>query len=174
MEIIEIARKTLEGYFRGGNFEPSTEIKEKFKEIKSCFVTLTKEGSLRGCIGSLEARQELWKEVQENVVSAAFADFRFLPLKEKELKDIKIEVSVLSRPQKLVYKDIEELLNKINKEMGIILQKGLHSATFLPQVWEDIEDKIKFLEHLSLKAGLSKEAWKTSEILHYKIKSEKE
>lgn len=174
MNLTQLARKTLEAYFQEKEFEPNQELKDKFKEKKACFVTLTKNGNLRGCIGSLEPRQELWKDVQENSLNSAFNDPRFFPLQEKELKDIKIEVSVLSKPQKLEYKNEEDLLNKINKEMGIILKKDFCSSTFLPQVWEQIPDKIQFIEQLSLKAGLNKDAWKTSDISYYTADIEEE
>ncbi|OHE04960.1 MAG: AmmeMemoRadiSam system protein A, partial [Sulfurimonas sp. RIFCSPLOWO2_12_FULL_34_6] len=96
--LTEIARRTIEEHFKGKEFIPDDKTKEYYKEKQACFVTLTFGGKLRGCIGSLEARQELWKNVAENAVSAAFYDTRFIPLKKEELKKIKIEVSVLSPP----------------------------------------------------------------------------
>ncbi len=160
MNLPELARKTLEAYFEDKNFEPDKETKRKFSDKKACFVTLTKHNELRGCIGSLEARQELWKDVQENSINAAFHDFRFMPLAKDELNEIKIEVSALSKPERLEYKNEKEILNKINSKMGIILKNGSFSATFLPQVWEQIPSKVEFLQQLSLKAGLDKNAWK--------------
>ena len=139
-------------------------------------MTLTKNNNLRGCIGSLYASQPLWKEVQENALRAAFQDPRFFPLTKNELNEIKIEVSVLSEPKKLPFKDENDLLKKINKNMGIIIKKNFKSATFLPQVWEQLPDKKEFLEHLCLKAGLNKDDWKSknTEILYYFVESEKE
>ncbi len=174
MDILQLARKTLENYFNNKKFEPDAETKLKYSEKKASFVTLTKNTSLRGCIGSLEAHQELWKDVQSNSVNAAFSDPRFPQLTKSELSQIKIEVSVLSIPKKLEYKNEQELLNKINSQMGIILKKGFSTSTFLPQVWEQIPDKIKFLEQLSLKAGLPQDAWKTVEIQYYTVKKYKE
>jgi AmmeMemoRadiSam system protein A len=117
----------------------------------------------------LEARQELWKDVVENAVNAGFSDFRFFPLNKSELKKIKIEVSVLTEPKKLEFKNEKELLEKLNKSMGVILKKGFYTSTFLPQVWEELPNKIEFLEHLSLKAGLNKDAWKNAEIFYYNV-----
>ena len=174
LNLPQLARKTLKGYFNGKKFIPDKKTLEKYKEKQACFVTLTKNGNLRGCIGNLKARQELWKDVQENAINAAIHDFRFSGLTENELGEIKIEVSVLSPPKKLDAKNPEQILDKINKDMGIILKKGPYTATFLPQVWEQISDKITFLEQLSLKAGLNKDAWKNSEILYYKVIIEKE
>ncbi len=174
MKLTEIARKTLENYFAGKKFSPDESTKKEFGEKRACFVTLTINGGLRGCIGSLEARQELWKDVMQNAVNAAFNDPRFPPLSKEELKRIKIEVSVLSEKKKLSYKDEKDLLEKIDNKMGIIIKKNGYSATFLPQVWEQLPDKIEFLEQLSLKAGLNKDSWKQSEIFYYRVEAEEE
>ena len=79
----------------------------------------------------------------------------------------------MTEPKKLNFKNPDELLKKINNLMGIILEKGGYTVTFLPQVWEQIPDKIKFLEELSLKAGLSKDSWKSpsAEFFYYKVKA---
>ncbi len=174
MKLTELARKTIELHFLGNLFQPDEKTKEKYKDKKACFVTLTKRGSLRGCIGSLEARQELWKDVQENSINSGFYDTRFAPLTKDELDKIKIEVSVLSKHIKLNYKNEKDLLNKLDNKMGVILKKDNFSSTFLPQVWEQILDKTEFLENLSLKAGLNKDAWKKAEIWYYYVEIEKE
>jgi uncharacterized protein len=174
MNLPELARKTLEAHFQNKKFEPDEATKKKYSKEQACFVTLTKSGDLRGCIGSLEAHQILWKDVQERAVDAALNDSRFLQLTKDELKKIKIEVSILSLPKKLEFKSPDDLLNKISHKMGLILKKGFYSSTFLPQVWEEISDKKEFLEHLSLKAGLSKDSWKTSEFWFYTVDAEKE
>lgn len=176
MNLPQLARKTLEVYFKNPSkqFEPDDATKKKYSKEQACFVTLTKSGDLRGCIGSLEAHQILWKDVQERAVDAAVNDPRFLPLSQDELKKIKIEVSILSVPKKLEFKSPDDLLNKLNRKMGLILQKGIYSSTFLPQVWEEISGKKEFLEHLSMKAGLSKDSWKTSEFWFYTVDAEKE
>jgi len=162
LKLTEIARRTLEAYFEGKQFELDEETKKQFEEKKASFVTLTlnKNGDLRGCVGSLEANKELWKDIQENALNAAFKDTRFQALEKKELNKVEIEVSVLSTPERLEFENTEELLRKITNKMGIILKKGFLSATFLPQVWNQIQSKQKFLEQLSIKAGLNKDAWK--------------
>lgn len=164
LTLCEIARKTLESIFEGKKFQPDKKTKNKLSEKKACFVTLSINDELRGCVGCLEANQELWKNVQENAVSAAFNDYRFSPVKKNELKNIKIEVSVLSKSKLINHKDENDLLNKINNKMGIILRGNLHSAIFLPRVWKQLPDKTEFFEHLSLKAGLDKDVWRNPEI----------
>jgi len=174
MKLTRLARKAIENYFEGIIFDPDTKTKQKYKAKKACFITLTKKGNLRGCVGSLQAYQSLYKDVISNAINAAFRDYRFKPLDRSEFSDINIEISVLTDPKSLPYKNEDELLKKINSNMGLILQKGSYSSTFLPQVWEEIPDKINFLEQLSLKAGLNKGAWKKSQFQYYKIKSQKE
>ena len=174
MNLVELARKTIESSFKKEAFEPDQETKRKYKAVQSSFVTLTINNELRGCIGSLLPRQELYKDVQENAINASFHDSRFPKLKESELKSIKIEVSILSEPKRLYYKNEQDLLNRLFKDMGIILRKGHSSATFLPQVWEQLKDPKEFLEHLSQKAGLDKDAWKTADIYYYMVNVEEE
>lgn len=174
MKLIEIARKAIEEYFENKIFELDEKTKKRYAEKQACFVTLTENKRLRGCIGSLEPRQELWRDVQENAINSAFNDSRFNPLAKNELKKIKIEVSVLSKPKKLEFKNERDLLNKLKSNFGVILRKGFYTATFLPQVWEQITNKIRFLEELSRKAGLNKDSWKSSEIYYYTVDIDKE
>lgn len=177
MKLTEIARKTLKSCFKNKIFEPDEKTKKKYFHNKACFISLHKDtGDLRGCIGCIYSEHELWKSVQENTIKAAFEDPRFNPVNENELRHIKIEVSVLSVPEKIIFNNTGELLNKIDKDMGIILKKDIFSATFLPQVWNQIPEKINFLEFLSEKAGLDKDAWKNpeTELWFYRVKVEKE
>lgn len=174
MNLLQLARKTIEYYLKNKELKIPEELKKKYSEKKASFVTLTKNKELRGCIGSLYPKQELWKDVKENVINATFHDPRFNPLTKQELEKIKIEISILTIPKKINFKDEKELLNKINKNMGIILKKGFGTSTFLPQVWEEISDKKAFLEQLSLKAGLDKDAWKNAEIYSYEVEKMRE
>jgi uncharacterized protein len=174
IKLTKLARKTLEEYFKGKQFIPDDHTKSIYNEKQACFVTLTLNGNLRGCIGSLAPGRELWRDVQENAINAAIHDFRFSKLTGEELDKIKIEVSVLSLPKKVNSVSEKDLLMRINPGRGFIVKKGSSSATFLPQVWEQIPDKIEFLEQLSMKAGLNRNAWKTGEILSYTVNAEKE
>lgn len=119
------------------------------------FVTLTKQGQLRGCIGSLQAHRPLLADVRANAVAAALHDPRFYPLEKEEFKQVQVEVSLLTPPEPLSFTDEADLLQKIVPfEDGIVISCGLHRATFLPQVWEQIPDPRLFLAHLKQKAGL--------------------
>jgi len=166
-ELLYLARAALESRFKDEEVEIPENVKEKYSEDGACFVTLTKNGSLRGCIGSLEARQALYKDVIENAINAGFRDFRFGVLDEDELDDVKIEISVLSKPSKLGKGS--EVFDRINNNMGIILELDGRSATFLPQVWEQISDKVVFLEELAVKAGLGRDDWKDAELWSYEV-----
>jgi len=97
--------------------------------------------------------------------AAAFNDSRFSPLSFEELKDTTIEVSILTQPKKINYTDADDLIAKLTPGIdGVIINKNYHSATFLPQVWEQLKDPETFLTHLCTKAGLSADAWKSSNL----------
>ncbi len=173
-ELLKLARETIEMFFDDKEPKVSEGIKKKYSKTQGCFVTLTEHGHLRGCIGCINAHQELYLDVIENAINAAFNDPRFSPVLRRELEDIRIEVSVLSTPQKLEYKDEKDLLKKIDKKMGIILQKGPYRATYLPQVWEMVPKKKQFLEELSMKAGMDRNAWKNAEVYYYRVEKAEE
>ncbi len=143
-----------------------------FQEKRGTFVTLTKKGQLRGCIGSLEASESILNGVKRNAINAAFHDPRFSPLKTDELDKVDIEISILTQTQSLKYSDSKDLLAKLQVNVdGLILRKGSASATFLPQVWEQLPKPKQFLSHLCLKAGLSADTWKNKrlEISTYQV-----
>jgi AmmeMemoRadiSam system protein B/AmmeMemoRadiSam system protein A len=119
------------------------------------FVTLTRDGQLRGCLGSLEARRPLGEDVAENALAAAFRDPRFEPVGAAEWPRLRVEVSLLSPPKALHFADEAELLAAlVPGEDGVILEADGRRATFLPQVWETLADKRQFLRELVRKAGL--------------------
>lgn len=163
--LLKLARQTLEHYFDTQKVLKVEVSDEELKEERGTFVTLTKKGLLRGCIGHIELMQEIYKDVIENALSAAFEDNRFLPLKKEELGDIEIEISVLTQPQELAYTSVDELLNKLQPlRDGVIIEKGRYGATYLPQVWEDFADKEDFLSSLCEKAGLPPDEWRKGEL----------
>jgi len=170
--LLKLARQSIEHAFNnGGKLQLSdADIpSEKLKEKRAAFVTLTQEGNLRGCIGSLEPELPLYQEIIARAFSAAFQDPRFLPLNPEELPKTKISISVLTVPKPLEFQDYQELLNKLTPEKdGVILKKGLRSATYLPKVWEELPNKEQFLPSLCQKAGLESDAWKGNiEVLTY-------
>jgi len=154
--LLKIARETLEEYVKNRKV-PNFDIPyENLKKKCGAFVTLNKNHQLRGCIGYILPVYPLYRAVIDNTINACSRDWRFNPVTPDELKDIEIEISVLSPPVPVKsYKEIE-----IGKH-GIILKKGIHQAVFLPQVApEQGWDLATTLSHLAMKAGLPPDAWK--------------
>lgn len=144
------------------------------QQERGTFVTLTKEGNLRGCIGNITPVSSIADGVRQNAVQAAFSDPRFPPLQAEEFDEIEIEVSILTEPRQLDYQDGNELPRKLRPEVdGVIIRSGMASSTFLPQVWEKLPDPEDFLNNLCLKAGLDPGYWKTGkpEVQTYQVQS---
>jgi AmmeMemoRadiSam system protein A len=144
----------------------------RLREEGASFVTLTVRGQLRGCIGALEPYQPLAEDVREHAVAAALEDPRFPPVNERELNGIEIEVSRLTPPAPLEYKDAEDLLSKLRPHVdGVILRDTFRRATFLPQVWEKISNPAEFLDNLCYKMGASPDLWRRKhlDVLTYQV-----
>lgn len=142
------------------------------QQERGTFVTLHRHGKLRGCIGSIAAVESIIENIRHNAINAAFGDPRFPPLQKKEFNEVDIEVSILTDPQLLVYKNSNELLSRLRPKIdGVILRDGLASATFLPQVWEQLPLVADFLNNLCMKAGLASRAWQTGklEVFTYQV-----
>ena len=175
--LVRFARETIEKFVRGERVSLPNVYPEKFKEPRGVFVTLEKypSGELRGCIGLPYPEKPLIEAVREAACSAT-QDPRFPPLSEGELDKITVEVSVLTKPEKIEFKSPEELLEKITPgKDGLILKRGWNSGLFLPQVWKQLPDKVQFLENLCYKAGIwDKDAWKNAEIYKFRVEAFKE
>ena len=151
-KLLSIARGAIESKLFGSASMPDA---PWLRQNGATFITLTKDGALRGCIGSLEAARPLGDDTAENAIAAAFRDPRFPPMSAAEWPGIKVEVSLLSAPKPMRFADEADLVAQIRPgEDGIILECDSRRATFLPQVWESIPDKRQFLAELARKAGL--------------------
>jgi len=130
-------------------------------EPGASFVTLTKNGRLRGCTGSIAAQRPLLEDVRANAVAAATRDPRFAAMTPDKLPAVAIEVSVLSAPRPLRVSSLREAYAALRPGVdGVILETGVcHRTTFLPQMWQDLPDPAQFLGHLWLKAGLAPGLW---------------
>ena len=129
-------------------------------EHGACFVTLTQNGELRGCIGTLQAHRPLLLDVKSNAVSAAFRDPRFLPLTAEELDITTVEISLLSPTVPMNVRDEADALAQMRPNIdGIVFEFGHYRSTFLPQVWEDLAQPRLFLAMLRRKAGLPDDFW---------------
>jgi AmmeMemoRadiSam system protein A len=121
---------------------------------------LTRQGELRGCIGSLEAHRPLDQDVRENARAAAFRDRRFAPLSERELAATRVEVSLLTPAEPIRFATEEDAVRQLRQGIdGVILESERHRGTFLPQVWENLPDPWRFMSELKRKAGLAEDLW---------------
>jgi AmmeMemoRadiSam system protein A len=143
-----------------GHATPTSTQPAWLHEPGACFVTLTENGQLRGCIGSLQAHRSLLADVQANAVAAALRDPRFAPLTAAELEHTSIEVSVLTAPQPMVFVDEADALAQLRPGVdGVVFSCGHRRSTFLPQVWEQLPDRVQFMAQLKRKAGLDAHFW---------------
>ncbi len=169
--LLQIARKSIESAITGipGEQSQSETISSRLKEINGVFVTLKTRGKLRGCIGKMVSDTPLHKLVSDLAVSSATDDPRFNQIQPSELKDLEIDISVLS--------PLKKIDNPLDFELGrhgIYIKEGSRSGCFLPQVATDTGwSKEEFLSQCcSMKAGLSSDAWKKKDIEVYIFASE--
>ena len=166
--LLTIARSTLDKYLKEGK-PPRIEVdSENLKEKRGAFVTLKKNGQLRGCIGRIVADIPLYKVISEVVIDSAANDPRFPAVEYQELKDIEIEISVLTPFAKV--QRIEEI--EVGKH-GLIIRKGFNSGLLLPQVPGEFGwDREEYLQNLCYKAGLSPNEYKEEGVEIQKFSAE--
>jgi len=178
-QLLRLARQSLVEIVTNGRLPAVTTnaFPPKFAEVKGCFVTLTEQGRLRGCIGHILPQEPLYKAVMDNSLNAATRDPRFQPVRPDELDKVNIEISVLTVPEPLAFRSPEDLLAKLQPHRdGVVLRMGGLSATYLPQVWEQIPDKTQFLDTLAEKAGAAAGDWRApgTQVFTYRVESFKE
>ena len=160
--LLDIARQSLgEGLARSRALVVDPEpLDEKLNTPAAVFITLTRNGELRGCVGSLQALDPLAQAVANSAFNAAFRDRRFAPLRADELDAVRIEVSVLSEMEPIEADSRQALLEQLQPGIdGLLLQDRGYRSTFLPKVWDNLASPAEFLEHLCLKAGLDARYW---------------
>jgi AmmeMemoRadiSam system protein A len=156
--LLRIARESIGAALKGQRTDwIATDFDEALQQPAGAFVTLkTQDGDLRGCIGSLEAVQPVYKAVAANAVSAAFRDPRFQPLQAGELERLELEISVMGPIEQVT--NIEEIV--VGRD-GLIIRKGGAAGLLLPQVATEYGwDRETFLDHTCLKAGLPRSCWR--------------
>jgi hypothetical protein len=165
-DLLAIARNTVEQFVTN---HTKPEIGEKnlssiLKTNCGAFVTLKKEGSLRGCIGRFDASEPLYKVVQDMAIASSTQDYRFSPVASNEIPDLEIEISVLTPMRRIGSIDEIEL-----GKHGIYLRKGNRTGTFLPQVATETGwTREEFVGHCSQdKAGIGWNGWKDAELFVY-------
>jgi AmmeMemoRadiSam system protein A len=161
--LLTLARQTI---LKAVNQHPlptwqDAELTDALRQKGASFVTLTMDGDLRGCIGSLEAYQSLVEDVREHARQAALEDHRFRPVTNAEIPRLHIEISRLTPAVPLSYQNPGDLPGLLNPNMdGVILKNGIRRATFLPQVWQQLPNAEEFLSHLCTKMGAASDLWK--------------
>ena len=162
--LLEISRQALSQFIQDRTtITTPQEYPEELNEKMGIFVTIynisTKERQLRGCVGLPYPDRSLVEGIIQATVLAC-QDTRFVPLSNKEIPDLSIDISILSKPQIINVESPEEYPSKITPyQDGLILKLGMHSGLFLPVVWDHYADPQDFLAALSLKAGLPSETW---------------
>lgn len=166
--MLQLARQTLENYFAKQQIKLDN-LPEGLFSRRGVFVTLKKRNGLRGCIGLVESDQPLYQTTCQMALKAAFADPRFRPLQKEELKDVKIEISVLTQPQKI--NSAKEIKLGID---GVMVKKGGCRGVFLPQVAKETGWNLtEFMNHLCAdKTGLSADAWQTNKCEIYTFQAQ--
>ncbi|MDD3759689.1 MAG: AmmeMemoRadiSam system protein A [Acidithiobacillus sp.] len=160
--LIELARRSIAYGLEHGRPLPVRveDYPKEWQVDRASFVTLNKQGGLRGCIGHLQAVQPLVVDVAENAFNAAFRDLRFPPVERFELDQLDIHISLLSMPEPLAVQSEAELLQSLEPSKdGLIIEAQGHRATFLPSVWKQLPKPEDFLLHLKRKAGLPEHGW---------------
>ena len=161
--LLDVAREAMTDAVTGKRKKEIdiSSISDVLQQKGASFVTLTIEGDLRGCIGTLEAYQPLYRDVQDHAIQAALEDYRFPPVTAEEIPLISIEISRLTSPVPLPYQRPDELPGLLHPHVdGVILKDGFRRATFLPQVWQQLPDAPMFLSHLCQKMGSAPDLWK--------------
>jgi len=137
-----------------------SETPQWLQQYGACFITLTRDTKLRGCVGTLRAHRALAEDVKANAVAAAFRDPRFPPVAAGEFSVVALEISVLSAMEPMRFEDEADALRQLRRGIdGLVFEYGYHTSTFLPQVWEDFKEPTEFVAHLKYKAGLPPDFW---------------
>lgn len=163
--LLKIAWQSLRHGLRAGRpLEPELQsLPSALSEPAACFVTLHKNGLLRGCIGSMEARDPLAKAVAWSAFSAGFRDPRFPPLEPEELDELALEISVLSPMQEMTISSEQDLLDSLRPEVdGLLLEEGGRHAVYLPSVWEQLPEPTEFVRQLKRKGGWPADYWSSA------------
>lgn len=160
-QLLQLARESIRKGLCGETLAVRvTDFLELLRVPRATFVTLHVDEQLRGCIGTIEARQPLVEDVAGNAYGAAFRDSRFPALTWPEYERLDIHISILSPPEPVTFSSEEDLLAKLRPHVdGLILEEEFHRGTFLPSVWESLPTPREFLRHLKLKTGLNPDYW---------------
>ncbi len=157
--LLAIAREAIRHCVQNQTYHPAPREEKALNKRSGCFVTIKQNGQLRGCIGNFQAREPLFKEVADMAMASASQDPRFAPMREDELADFKLEITVLSPLVKIDDTSVIEI-----GKHGIYIEKDFHRGVLLPQVATDYGwDRETFLCQTCIKAGLPADAWRSQD-----------
>jgi AmmeMemoRadiSam system protein A len=173
--LLDVARASIEHGIRHGRalrVDPAA-YPEALREVRATFVTLHREGRLRGCVGTLEASQPLVADVAESAWGAAFRDPRFEGVRPGELAGLEISISVLGALEPLRAASEAELVARLRPGVdGLVLREGPRRGTLLPAVWQHVPDARDFVREVKRKAGLPEDHWSVAlEVFRYEVES---
>ena len=172
--LLSLAREALEASVKTGVIPPLPQaLPERLMETGASFITLTHSRELRGCIGVIEPFRSLAEDVRENTMGAAFFDPRFPKVQPEELEGMAIEIAILSTLKRVVYKGEAELIQALSPGVdGVLIKDDDKRATFLPKVWEKIDDPYMFLGMLCRKMGVPEDTWQKQPLEIYVYQTE--
>lgn len=172
--LVKLARKSIESKFSIIKLKIDKNTKEEFSEMLGCFVTIHKNGQLRGCIGFPEPIMPLSDGIVNAAESAAFNDPRFPPLEKSELSEIDMEISVLTKPKRIDVRNPEDYIKHIQVgKDGLIIRSTFTSGLLLPQVATEYNwDALTFLRQTCVKANIKPDDWQDfDQVRVYKFQS---
>jgi len=160
-QLLELAGKSIRQGLSGERLPVrAVDYAKPLRVQRATFVTLNVERTLRGCIGTLEAKRTLVEDVAQNAYSAAFQDPRFPALTWTEFERLHVHISILSPPEPMQFSSEEDLLAQLRPDVdGLIIEEGFYRGTFLPSVWGQLREPRDFLRHLKQKAGMPPDHW---------------
>ena len=163
-KLIKLAKDAISAYFEGKRLEVPEDLQKEFRDKTGVFVSLYVKNELAGCIGFPEPIFPLWLAVRKAAIGAAFGDPRFPPLVKAQMRDLRVEISILTKPEVIEVKDPREYLKKIKiGKDGLMVKDEFGSGLLLPQVpvewgW-GVEE---FLNQTCMKAGLDPDCWRNT------------
>jgi AmmeMemoRadiSam system protein B/AmmeMemoRadiSam system protein A len=172
-ELLKLARQTIEEYLEEGKLSgPDSETIEKnpiWRLPRGVFVTLKKEGHLRGCIGEMMSQKPIYQGIMSCAIKSATKDIRFKPVTRQELDSLAVSISVLEFPRQVKVKDPMDFSKVLRPgKDGVIMAYKGRQSTYLPQVWEELPDPVQFLSNLCLKQGSPANCWQSKETVLYR------
>lgn len=159
-QLLAIAREALVQKLNNKEYTPDfTNLCDIAFLKKGVYVVFIEDNYLRSVSGYLEPKKEVYKGIIENAINAGFYSAKAKHINKDDLNKIIIEISILSDVKKLHYNDPQDLLSKLNKDLGVVIKKGMQNAVFLPTMWKVYPEPEEFMSALCGKMGFTEKSW---------------